>query len=125
MCSVALYTPFLQAIAEKTKVRVLIYYSVTSLLSTMSRFEANEFLISERPFPCALFDSLSCYLHLLDPSNPIFESQSDANLSQPIDPSNIIIMGDSSGGNLVMSLMALLRNEISSLDIPVLLSPWV
>jgi hypothetical protein len=80
----------------------------------------------------ALFDALACYLHLLNPSNPIFEADKENPKVefQPVESAKIVMMGDSCGGNLVMSLMALIRNELGSLRISdpeslVLLSPWV
>ncbi|MGA2826475.1 MAG: alpha/beta hydrolase fold domain-containing protein [Streptosporangiaceae bacterium] len=68
-------------------------------------------LAPEHPHPAAVHDALNAYLWLLD-------SESDA--------SKIIIVGDSSGGGLAMSLLLALRER----DIPlpagaVLLCPWI
>jgi hypothetical protein len=74
----------------------------------------------------------------LNPSDPIFETDSEIDY-QSIDPASIgmififlllAMMGDSCGGNLVMSLMSLMRKDLGSLAISdpeclVLLSPWV
>ncbi|KAI0481576.1 alpha/beta hydrolase fold-3 domain-containing protein [Xylaria cf. heliscus] len=68
------------------------------------------------PFPAALQDALSSYLYLLN------------DLSIPA--SQIVMAGDSAGGNLVIALLLYLRNfgAVTSIPTPkcaVLLSPWV
>jgi epsilon-lactone hydrolase len=66
-------------------------------------------LAPEHPFPAAPEDCLAAYRHLLDVGTP---------------PSDIVVMGDSAGGNLVLSLLHLIRRE--SLPMPgavVALSP--
>lgn len=69
------------------------------------------------PFPCALQDCLAAYLYLIRPP---------PHAKHPaIDPSRIVIAGDSAGGGLSVALLQLLRD----LDLPmpaggVLISPW-
>ncbi|KAJ2970311.1 hypothetical protein NUW58_g9734 [Xylaria curta] len=68
------------------------------------------------PFPAALQDALSTYVYLLNELH--------------IPASQIVIAGDSAGGNLTMSLLLYLRNFGTETGIPspkcaVLLSPWV
>lgn len=68
-------------------------------------------LAPEHPFPAALEDTVSAYLWLLE---------------QEISAKNIVIGGDSAGGQLVVS--ALLRLRDAGVALPratVLLSPWV
>jgi monoterpene epsilon-lactone hydrolase len=68
-------------------------------------------LAPEHPYPAALHDAMNAYLWLLD-------TQADA--------SKIIVVGDSSGGGLAMSLLIALRER--DLPLPagaVLLCPWV
>ncbi len=67
-------------------------------------------LAPENPFPAALDDALSAYQHLLD---------------KGVDPSKLIVAGDSAGGGLTVALM--LRLKELELPLPlriVLLSPW-
>ncbi|WFD45205.1 hypothetical protein MPSI1_003883 [Malassezia psittaci] len=70
------------------------------------------------PFPCALQDCLAAYLYLIDPPE---------NAKHPaIDPSRIVIAGDSAGGGLSLALLQLIRD--TGLPLPagaVLISPWV
>ncbi|KAF8422637.1 Alpha/Beta hydrolase protein [Tirmania nivea] len=69
-------------------------------------------LAPQFPFPCAIHDVLSCYLHLLQLHDQ--------------DASRIIFAGDSAGGGLVLSLLTVLRDQ--GLPLPagaVLISPWV
>jgi len=47
------------------------------------------------PWPCALQDCLAAYLYLIDP--PAHAKH------RPVDPKNLIIAGDSAGGNLALS----------------------
>ena len=69
------------------------------------------------PFPCALQDCLAAYLYLIRPPP-------DAK-HPPVDPSRIVIAGDSAGGGLTLGVLQLLRDL--GLPLPsgaVLLSPW-
>lgn len=47
-------------------------------------------LAPDSPFPAAVQDALSAYLYLLNPP-------ADSGIA-PVDPKNIVIMGDSAGG---------------------------
>ncbi|GAA5932361.1 uncharacterized protein JCM15063_001200 [Sporobolomyces koalae] len=81
-------------------------------------FAPSQRLAPQYPFPCALHDAFASYLYLIDPPP-------DAGHA-PIDPSKIIISGDSAGGGLALSLLVLLRD----LGLPqpagaTLISPWV
>lgn len=70
------------------------------------------------PFPCALQDCLAAYLFLVNPP--------EGAKHPPIDPSRIVIAGDSAGGGLSLALLQLLRD--CGLPKPaggVLISPWV
>jgi len=69
------------------------------------------------PFPCAIQDCLAAYLYLIQPP--------PGALHPPIDPSRIVVAGDSAGGGLALALLQLIRDL--SLPMPaggVLLSPW-
>lgn len=61
------------------------------------------------PFPCGLHDCLAAYLYLLT-----FQ-----------EPNTIVLAGDSAGGGMVLSILAILRDQ--GLPLPagaVLISPW-
>lgn len=67
-------------------------------------------LAPQFPFPCGLQDCLAAYLFLLE----------------TIDPSAIVLAGDSAGGGMVMSMLVMLRDQ--GVPMPagaVLISPWV
>ena len=67
----------------------------------------------EDPFPNALIDVLSVYLHILDPKSGIKFKK-------------IIFMGESAGGGLCISLMLYLRDHNLRLpDAIIGLSPWL
>lgn len=73
-------------------------------------------LAPQYPFPCGLLDSLAAYLYLIKPPEGI----------APIAPSDIILMGDSAGGGMCLSLLILIREM--GLPMPcaaILMSPWV
>ncbi|RIB20144.1 Alpha/Beta hydrolase protein [Gigaspora rosea] len=75
-------------------------------------------LAPQSPFPAALIDTLAAYLYLIQPP-------SDSGF-EPINPKNIVIMGDSAGGGLALSLLLVLRDV--GLPQPVgatCWSPWV
>ncbi|WVQ79408.1 hypothetical protein IAT38_001505 [Cryptococcus sp. DSM 104549] len=74
-------------------------------------------LSPQYPFPCGLLDSLAAYLYLITPP---------PGAHQPILPTNIIFMGDSAGGGMIVSLLILIREM--GLPMPAgasLISPWV
>ena len=75
-------------------------------------------LAPQYPFPCALLDALASYLYLIEPPP-------SANHA-PIQPSSIILAGDSAGAGCVLSLLVCIRDL--GLPMPAgadLLSPWV
>ncbi|KAI3650253.1 hypothetical protein MP228_004840 [Amoeboaphelidium protococcarum] len=78
-------------------------------------------LSPENPFPCALFDGVAAYIHLL--KNGGYQSD------------QILLMGDSAGGHLALTLLLFIKNyrkELSeaygvNVDLPrcaCLFSPW-
>lgn len=72
--------------------------------------------VGQNPFPAALQDALTAYLFLLRTQN--------------IPASQIVICGDSAGGNLAITLLRYLAEYGPALDIPMprcatLFSPWV
>ncbi|CAJ0637615.1 5754_t:CDS:2 [Entrophospora sp. SA101] len=89
--------------------------------STNARlFVINYRLAPQNQFPAALHDSITAYNYLIDPPN-------DADFL-PIEPKNIIIMGDSAGGGLTMATLLAIRDSKKSLPSPagaVLWSAWV
>ncbi|CAK9780415.1 alpha/beta-hydrolase [Cutaneotrichosporon oleaginosum] len=80
-------------------------------------FVPNYRLSPQYPFPCGLQDSIAAYLYLIDPP---------AGHHAPIAPENIILMGDSAGGGMCLSLLVVIREM--GLPMPAaasLMSPWV
>jgi acetyl esterase/lipase len=71
---------------------------------------------TSNPFPAGLQDSLTSYLYLMN--------------DLQISPKDVILSGDSAGGNLVISLLRYLSEYGAELDIPnpaacLLWSPWI
>ncbi|CAJ0637540.1 90_t:CDS:2 [Entrophospora sp. SA101] len=60
-------------------------------------------LAPQNQFPAALHDSITAYNYLINPPK-------DANFL-PIEPKNIVIMGDSAGGGLVMATLLAIRDS--------------
>ncbi|CAB4445437.1 unnamed protein product [Rhizophagus irregularis] len=86
--------------------------------SAARAFSIDYRLAPQSPFPAAVVDSLAAYLYLIQPP-------ADAGFD-PINPKQIVIMGDSAGGGLALSLMLVLRD--AGLPQPAgaaCWSPWV
>ncbi|KAG8955582.1 hypothetical protein FRC04_007573 [Tulasnella sp. 424] len=80
-------------------------------------FAINYRLAPQYPFPCAIHDALSAYFYLLEPP--------EGAEHEPVDPSLIILAGDSAGGNIILALLQVIRD--TGLPAPagaVLISPW-
>ncbi|KAF8070704.1 hypothetical protein FPV67DRAFT_1038167 [Lyophyllum atratum] len=80
-------------------------------------FAVNYRLAPQYPFPCALQDLLAAYLFLIRPP--------PGTAHCPVEPSRIVIAGDSAGGGLSLALLQVIRD--SNLPMPaggVLISPW-
>ncbi|KAI8870511.1 alpha/beta-hydrolase [Ramicandelaber brevisporus] len=58
-------------------------------------------LSPEHRFPAALYDIAASYWHLTNPNGPF-----------RFNPQNVILAGDSAGGNLVLSFMAYIRDQL-------------
>lgn len=96
MCKIGIYRGLLYTIAKKTNSVI---------------FSINYRRSPEYKYPIPLNDCVRAYLYLL-------------NLK--IKPENIILMGDSAGGNLVIYLLAKLINlNISLPSKCILISPWI
>ncbi|KAH8916688.1 alpha/beta-hydrolase [Atractiella rhizophila] len=98
------------------KVRPVFMISISGMMEEQETRISRVFSVDYRlstgtPFPGALLDALSAYVYLTETEN--------------IDPSQIVVMGDSAGGNLSLALLRLIRSL--SLPMPghaILLSPW-
>ncbi|KAJ3324811.1 hypothetical protein HDV06_006069 [Boothiomyces sp. JEL0866] len=95
MGSALMYRPFAYIYAKKAESSV---------------YALNYRLAPQNPYPCAVIDAVSGYLHLLE----------------KFDPKNIVLIGDSAGGGLVISTLLVLRDM--GIELPaggVCLSPWL
>ncbi|TPX30295.1 hypothetical protein SmJEL517_g06118 [Synchytrium microbalum] len=102
-------------------------------------FVVNYRLAPEHPMPAALHDAFAAYRFLINPHDPIFNNPSSfftANfpIHKPINPRDIIVMGDSAGGGLSTALTVYLKDYLRNADgapmypLPgglALISPWV
>ncbi|KAI9317036.1 Alpha/Beta hydrolase protein [Dichotomocladium elegans] len=85
-------------------------------LSSAQTFAINYRLAPQHPFPAAVEDALAGYLYLIDPPEGI----------DPIDPSSIVISGDSAGGGLTFALLLAIRDaKLPSPAGAMTLSPWI
>ncbi|OZJ01578.1 hypothetical protein BZG36_05234, partial [Bifiguratus adelaidae] len=103
LCSINTHRPMTWKYADGANARLLV---------------VNYRLAPQHPFPAALEDAVASYLYLIRPPE-------DAGFA-PVDPKNIVIMGDSAGGGLTAATLLAIRD--SGLPLPVgsvLLSPWV
>lgn len=76
-------------------------------------------LSPQHPFPCSITDALAAYEYLVNPPKGA--------LHKAVNPKKIMIAGDSAGGNLAMTLSALLIESRPRWELPgalALLSPW-
>ena len=108
-------------IAKKTGARVLVI---------------NYRLAPDHAFPAPIHDTLASYLFMLDPQNPIFKYESQENAPKHrFSPENIVLMGDSAGGAMSISMLLYLKDYLKSdkegqLQVPFpsgacVFSPWV
>ncbi|CAB4492093.1 hypothetical protein RhiirA1_521040 [Rhizophagus irregularis] len=100
------------------------YHCITSSLAKIANARVlaiNYRLAPQNQFPAALQDTLAAYLYLLNPLK-------DAGF-EPLNPKNIVIAGDSSGGGLSLALGLAIR-DVCDASLPscagiIGLSPWV
>lgn len=81
-------------------------------LSDARVFSIDYRLAPQHPFPAAVEDALAAYMYLIDGPDKI-------------DPSKIVVAGDSAGGGLTLALLLALRD--AGLQAPagaMTLSPW-
>ncbi|KAI8817708.1 Alpha/Beta hydrolase protein [Fimicolochytrium jonesii] len=89
-------------------------------------------LAPENPFPASLHDAFAGYLYLINPHHAAFKHLNPTH--EPVNPADIVLMGDSAGGGLVMCLLNYLNLYLRSpsgehlVPLPsgaTLMSPWV
>ncbi|KAF8317651.1 alpha/beta-hydrolase [Clavulina sp. PMI_390] len=73
-------------------------------------FAVNYRLAPQYPFPCQLQDAIAAYLYLINPP--------PGALHKPVPPSQIVLNGDSAGGNLVIGLLQVIRDTVLPAPIP-------
>lgn len=96
--------------------KLLRYAGATHVFAPQYRISTLPPSKTSNPFPAALQDSLTSYLYLINTLN--------------ISPSNIILSGDSAGGNLVASMLRYVVEHGADAEIPtpsaaLLWSPWI
>lgn len=83
-------------------------------------------LCPENPFPSAIEDALACYLALIGHTSGIYKSIFEDDEFTGVSPSDVVVMGDSSGACLTLQLVHALNRL--NLPIPsgiVLISPFL
>ncbi|KAF9102167.1 hypothetical protein BGX27_011140 [Mortierella sp. AM989] len=76
-------------------------------------FALNYRLAPEHPFPAAIHDAFAAYLYLTEPDHAalILDECSAAN-ELAVDPRDIVVAGDSAGGNLAAAFMLYMTNYV-------------
>ncbi|KAG0351187.1 hypothetical protein BG005_009331 [Podila minutissima] len=91
-------------------------------------FSVDYRLAPENPFPAAIHDAYAAYLYLTDPENSALALGEDSAPHElSVDPRDIVVGGDSAGGNLAAALMHYLAQYVKPAVMPhasLLLSPW-
>ncbi|KAI9028403.1 Alpha/Beta hydrolase protein [Hyaloraphidium curvatum] len=75
-------------------------------------------LAPENPFPAAIHDALAAWLYLTQPNHPAVHMQSGGKGPAPgsYRPEEVVVMGDSAGGNLTLSLCMYLKHFLVGPD---------
>jgi acetyl esterase/lipase len=78
----------------------------------------NSRLAPENPFPAAVHDAFAAWLYLTQPSHSAVHLKSGFKGPAPgsFKPSEVIVMGDSAGGNLTLSLCNYLKHFVGDAD---------
>ncbi|KAI7818471.1 Alpha/Beta hydrolase protein [Gamsiella multidivaricata] len=85
----------------------------------------------EHPFPAAIHDAYAAYLYLTDPDHKALNLGERAKTllgKERIEPRDVVIAGDSAGGNLATAFVLYLAKYVKPERMPhatILLSPWV
>ncbi|KAG0004814.1 hypothetical protein BGZ79_008059 [Entomortierella chlamydospora] len=88
----------------------------------------------EHPFPAAIHDAFAAYLYLTEPNHAaLVLNESSAVEELSVDPKDIVVAGDSAGGNLATAFMLYMARYVQPSTEPrfllphatLLLSPWV
>lgn len=82
-------------------------------------FSVDYRLAPENPFPAAIHDAYAAYLYLTDPENAALTlSEDSAPHELSVDPRDIVVGGDSAGGNLAAALMQYLVHYVKPAVLP-------
>lgn len=82
-------------------------------------FSVDYRLAPENPFPAAIHDAYAAYLYLTDPENPALTLGEDSAPHElSVDPRDIVVGGDSAGGNLAAALMHYLAQYVKPAVMP-------
>ncbi|KAG0024931.1 hypothetical protein BGZ81_007551, partial [Podila clonocystis] len=82
-------------------------------------FSVDYRLAPENPFPAAIHDAYAAYLYLTDPENPALTlGEESAPHELSVDPRDIVVGGDSAGGNLAAALMQYLARYVKPAVMP-------
>ncbi|KAF9186196.1 hypothetical protein BGZ51_002205 [Haplosporangium sp. Z 767] len=96
-------------------------------------FSVDYRLAPEHPFPAAIHDAFAAYLYLTEPNHAALVLNEDSAVHElAVDPRDIVVAGDSAGGNLAAALMLYLGRYVQPSADPrlvmphatLLLSPW-
>ncbi|KAG0282728.1 hypothetical protein BGZ98_006648, partial [Dissophora globulifera] len=90
-------------------------------------FSVDYRMAPEHPFPAAIHDAFAAYLYLTEPGHEAFALDSLGNKKRnqhaPVDPRDLVVSGDSAGGNLAAALMLYLTNYVQPATEPKYVMP--
>ncbi|KAF9572891.1 hypothetical protein EC968_009375 [Mortierella alpina] len=83
-------------------------------------FSVDYRLAPEHPFPAAIHDAFAAYLYLTEPRHEAlsFGNKESFPHQLPVDPRDIVVGGDSAGGNLAAAFMLYMKNYIQPSTTP-------
>ncbi|KAF9960076.1 hypothetical protein BGZ65_012807 [Modicella reniformis] len=81
-------------------------------------------LAPEHPFPAAIHDAFAAYLYLTEPNHAALVMDGESMRDElPVDPRDIVVAGDSSGGNLAAAFMQYMIKYIQPSTMPQFVLP--
>ncbi|KAF9958395.1 hypothetical protein BGZ70_009218 [Mortierella alpina] len=87
-------------------------------------FSVDYRLSPEHPFPAAIHDAFAAYLYLTDPENAALVLNEDSAADElAVDPSDIVVAGDSAGGYLALAFLMYMNQYVQPSTNPPFTTP--
>ncbi|KAG9324739.1 hypothetical protein KVV02_002517 [Mortierella alpina] len=87
-------------------------------------FSVDYRLSPEHPFPAAIHDAFAAYLYLTEPEHAALGLNEDSAVHElAVDPNDIVVAGDSAGGNLAVSFLMYMNQYVQPATNPPFVTP--